>query len=113
MIDHKDHSHPATSAARAICRRDMASGAAQWAAKIDKLIEVMDGGYCPTPGHWLFYAASRFAGCQTKDIRLSAAATLASFAPYGDPWDQGRIRNGYTITEDPYTILRMTLHCAS
>lgn len=112
MLNHASHDHPATSAARAACRKALAKS--QATTKRDRLIMVMGQDYCPTPNHWLFYAARRFAGYMDSDINLAAEAVLAHFAPSGDKAaDARRLQNGYMITEDPYTIRSITLRCAS
>lgn len=112
MLNHASHDHPATSAARAACRKALA--ASQDTTKAERLIMVMDQGFSLRPGQWLYLAARRFAGYQGQDDMEAAKAVLAYFAPSGDEVkDQGRIRNGYIITEDPYTIRSITLRSAS
>ncbi len=110
MINHSGHSHPATSAARATCRK--ATNGQE--ATIDRFLATMERGYCPTPGHWTFYAASRFADYRDGDIRAAAKATIAAFAPSGDEaTDRRRIANGYIITTSFEEIRRIALRCAS
>lgn len=110
MTTHANCTHPATKAARAACRKATAKGPS---AEVLELIRVMNLGYS-TPNRWVFYAASRFAKVNTSDVFTAAEAVLAHFAPSGDEaQDSRRIRNGYIVTDDPHTILRVTLRSAS
>src|SRR6478752_6389400 len=112
MINHASHNHPATSAARAACRKTLA--ASQDATKRERLIMVMGEGFQTQPGQWLYYAARRFAGYQGQDDMEAAAAILTFFASSGDEAkDQRRVANGYTITSDPYLIRSITMRAAS
>lgn len=106
MINHADHDHPATSAARSACRKAATNAATQEAADIARFISIM--------GDWTFYAASRFAKCQTKDINEAAKAAIAHFAPSGDEaTDRRRIADGWTITTNFNQIRSITLQAAS
>ena len=82
--------------------------------KATELIRVLASGSDPRPNYWVFYGASAFADLRTDDPIEAAEAVLAYFAPSGDAKkDERRRQNGYTITEDPYTIRRIILRRAS
>lgn len=107
---HANCTHPATKADRAACRKAQADGTAQAL----ELIQVFGSGYDPTPGHWVFYAARRFARYEGSDLTEAATAVLAYFLPSGDEAkDDYRRRNGYTITTDLHTMRSITLRSAS
>ena len=82
--------------------------------KASDLIRILSEGYEPRPNYWVFYGARAFADLDTDDPNEAALAILKYFAPTNDSnADERRRKNGYTITEDPYTIRRIILRRAS
>lgn len=114
-IDHRNCAHEATSKDRAACRKARAEAAASRTTCIADLIEVFnEARYIPSPNHWIWYAAQRFAHYEGTDLNEAAAAILDHFYPSGDEAQDARRRaNGYLITESAYHMLQTTLHAAS
>jgi hypothetical protein len=116
MLDHTDCAHEATKKDRAACRKAHAELADITTRQIDDLLEVFAerASGLASPTHWVFYAARRFADYRGEDPRQAAWAVLEYFTPSGDDEaDARRIRNGYTITTNIHTMLRITLRAAS
>ena len=109
-IDHTNCDHEATKVARAACRKARTARTALCA----ELIEVFNEGSYPTPHHWVWYAARRFAKYEGDDLYEAADSILTHFLPSGDEEkDAYRRRNDYIITEDLHRMRSITLRAAS
>jgi hypothetical protein len=110
-IDHSNCSHDRTARDRAACR---ASRSSRQALKADLIRIFNEANYIPSENYWIWYAARHFGSYTGDDLDIAAGAILSYFLPSGDDaQDANRRRNGYTITEDIYTMLRITLRAAS
>ena len=116
MTTHADHDHEATRAARAACRKAIAAAEVADHKARTELVRVLNKGYqySNLENGWLFYAARRFADYRGSDLAEAVTAVQSYFYPSGDQnKDDYRRRNGYTITDNPYTIRSIIVRAAS